>query len=152
MPSNLRVDNISPSTGTNLGIGTAGGTVTLTGSVTGSLSGLSNTGITTVSAGSASAPSISPTGDSNTGIFFPAADTIAFAEGGAEAARFDDSGRLLIGRNTTTGTSAITAVQAKRSGAISGGYSVVVVYDVLVEYWYSLLLKTVWHLLRIQTI
>jgi hypothetical protein len=36
-------------------------------------------------------------GDTNTGIFFPAADTIAFAEGGAEAARIDSSGNLLVG-------------------------------------------------------
>jgi hypothetical protein len=50
-----------------------------------------------VPAGSASAPSIYPTGDTNTGIFFPAADTIAFAEGGAEAARIDSSGNLLVG-------------------------------------------------------
>jgi hypothetical protein len=34
-------------------------------------------------AGSVSTPAISPTGDLNTGIFFPAADSIAFAEGGA---------------------------------------------------------------------
>jgi len=54
-------------------------------------------GITTVAAGSAAAPSITPTGDSNTGIFFPAADTIAFGEGGSEAARIDSSGRFGIG-------------------------------------------------------
>jgi len=59
-----------------------------------------NSGVTTVAAGSAAAPSISPTGDSNTGIFFPAADTIAIAEGGAEAARIDSSGRLLLGTST----------------------------------------------------
>jgi hypothetical protein len=64
---------------------------------------LNTTGVTTfnsgivVSSGSASAPSISPSGDSNTGIFFPAADTIAFAEGGVEAVRLDSSGRLGIG-------------------------------------------------------
>ena len=56
-----------------------------------------NSGVTTVSAGSTSAPSISPTGDTDTGIFFPSADTIAFGEGGAEAARFDSSGRFGIG-------------------------------------------------------
>jgi hypothetical protein len=53
-----------------------------------------------VPAGSASAPSIYPTGDTNTGIFFPAADTIAFAEGGAEVARFDSSGNLGIGTSS----------------------------------------------------
>jgi hypothetical protein len=51
-------------------------------------------------AGTASAPSITTTGDTNTGVFFPAADTIAFTEGGAEAMRIDSSGRVLI--NTTT--------------------------------------------------
>ena len=49
--------------------------------------------------GSASTPAIRGT-DANTGIFFPAADTIAFAEGGAEAMRIDSSGR--VGINTTS--------------------------------------------------
>ena len=50
-----------------------------------------------VPAGTASAPSIYSTGDTNTGIFFPAADTIAFSEGGTEAMRIDSSGNLLVG-------------------------------------------------------
>jgi hypothetical protein len=54
-------------------------------------------GTVVAGAGTALLPSITTTGDLNTGIFFPAADTIAFTEGGAEAARFDSSGRLLIG-------------------------------------------------------
>jgi hypothetical protein len=62
------------------------------------VSGLANE----VPAGSAGAPAIYPTGDSNTGIFFPAADTIAFAEGGAEAARFDSSGNFGIGTSSVT--------------------------------------------------
>ena len=62
------------------------------------VSGLANE----VPAGSAGAPAIYPTGDSNTGIFFPAADTIAFAEGGAEVARFDSSGNLGIGTTSPT--------------------------------------------------
>jgi len=53
-------------------------------------------------AGSAAAPSISAAGDTNTGIFFPAADTIAFAEGGAEVARFDSSGNFAVGTTTPT--------------------------------------------------
>jgi hypothetical protein len=51
--------------------------------------------------GSASTPAIRGT-DTNTGIFFPAADTIAFAEGGAEAMRIDSSGRLGIGTTSPT--------------------------------------------------
>jgi hypothetical protein len=46
--------------------------------------------------GSASTPAVQGA-DTNTGIFFPAADTIGFAEGGAEVARFDSSGNFGIG-------------------------------------------------------
>ena len=53
-------------------------------------------------AGTASTPAIVPTGDTNTGIFFPAADTIAFAEGGAEAMRIDSNGNVGIGTNSPT--------------------------------------------------
>lgn len=74
-------------------------TLTLpTGTGTFNISGVVNE----VPAGTVSAPSIYPTGDTNTGIFFPAADTIAFAEGGAEAMRIDSSGRMLIGTTTKT--------------------------------------------------
>ena len=57
--------------------------------------------------GSASTPAIRGT-DANTGIFFPAADTIAFAEGGAEVARFDSSGNLGIGTSTPNANSKLT--------------------------------------------
>jgi len=46
--------------------------------------------------GSASTPSITNNGDTNTGIFFPAADTIAFAEGGTEAMRINSSGGVRV--------------------------------------------------------
>jgi len=61
---------------------------------------LTTTGVTTFQAGTAALPSITTTGDTNTGIFFPAADTIAFSEGGVEAARIDSSGNLLVGTTT----------------------------------------------------
>jgi len=51
----------------------------------------------TAPGGTAAAPSITTTGDVNTGIFFPAADTIAFSEGGVEAMRIDSSGNVGIG-------------------------------------------------------
>jgi len=55
---------------------------------------LAVTGVATFSAGTAALPAITTTGDTNTGIFFPAADTIAFTEGGVEAMRIDSSGNL----------------------------------------------------------
>jgi hypothetical protein len=97
--------NGSGLTGVSAGIGTTG-SVNTSGIITATSffgSGANLTGVAGTSvfaAGSAAAPSISPTGDSNTGIFFPAADTIAFAEGGAEAMRVDSSGRLLVGTST----------------------------------------------------
>jgi hypothetical protein len=48
--------------------------------------------------GTASLPSITNLGDENTGIFFPAADTIAFSEGGVEAMRIDSNGQLNTGK------------------------------------------------------
>ena len=46
------------------------------------------------SAGTAALPSITTSGDTNTGIFFSAADTIDFAEGGVAAGQFDSSGNF----------------------------------------------------------
>jgi hypothetical protein len=46
--------------------------------------------------GTAATPAIRGT-DANTGIFFPAADTIAFSEGGVESMRIDGAGNLGIG-------------------------------------------------------
>jgi hypothetical protein len=50
-----------------------------------------------VQAGTAALPSITPTGDTNTGLFFPAADTIAFSEGGVEAMRINSLSNVGIG-------------------------------------------------------
>jgi len=71
-----------------------------------------------VAAGSTAAPSITPTGDSDTGIFFPSADTIAFGEGGSEAARIDSSGRLLLGTSSTS-TTCTSIFQGNASGYYS---------------------------------
>ena len=73
---------------------------------------LTTSGATTFAAGSAAAPSITTTGDTNTGVFFPAADTIGFSEGGAEAMRIS-SGNLMVG--TTSSSGLITGVQASTS-------------------------------------
>ena len=49
--------------------------------------------------GSAATPAVQGT-DTNTGMFFPAADQIAFAEGGVEAMRLDASGNVGIGTSS----------------------------------------------------
>jgi hypothetical protein len=74
-------------------------------------------------AGTAALPAITTTGDTNTGMFFPAADTIAFAEGGTESMRIDSSGKLLVG--TTTAASGGGVVQTiVGSGSNDGGIQV----------------------------
>ena len=102
------INSITAQAGTLNFYDTNGGQISIgasiTGDVTGNVTG-NVTGDITIGAGSTSAPSLSPSGDSNTGVFFPSADTIAFAEGGSEAARIDSSGRMLIGAVTSvTGT------------------------------------------------
>jgi len=57
-------------------------------------------------AGTAALPAITTTGDTNTGMFFPAADTIAFAEGGAEVMRIDSSGNVLVGTTSNASSAA----------------------------------------------
>ena len=66
-------------------------------------------------AGTAALPAITTTGDTNTGIFFPAADTIAFAEGGAEAMRLDSSGNVGIGVTPSAWISSQKGVQSNNA-------------------------------------
>jgi hypothetical protein len=59
--------------------------------------------------GSAAAPALSTPTDPNTGMFFPAADTIAFATAGSERARITSGGNFGIG---TTSPNSILDVDA----------------------------------------
>jgi len=96
------ITTLNSTTGTITGLNSTTGTVATLNSTTGTITtGVipTLTSITKITSGTgtAAAPAISPTGDTNTGIFFPAADTIAFSEGGTEAMRIDLSGNVGIG-------------------------------------------------------
>jgi len=97
-PSSGTVTNLTGTASININ-----GTVGATTASTGAFTTLSATGVTTVQAGTAALPAITTTGDTNTGIYFPAADTIAFTEGGAEAMRIDSGGSVRI-NNTSNAT------------------------------------------------
>jgi hypothetical protein len=77
--------------------------------------------------GTVSTPAIRGT-DANTGIFFPAADTIAFSEGGAEAMRIDSSGNVGIGTSSPVANLDVSnatsggLIGAFRSTGVNGGY------------------------------
>jgi len=81
---------------------------------------LAVTGVTTFAAGTAALPAITTTGDTNTGIFFPAADTIAFAEGGAEAMRLDSSGNLGLGVTPSASDGTLKYLQVSGTAIFSG--------------------------------
>jgi hypothetical protein len=72
--------------------------------------------------GAVGTPSITFTGDLNTGIYSPAADTIAFVEGGVEAMRIDSSSRVGIGTaSPADGLGYGTALDIRGSGTGNGG-------------------------------
>jgi hypothetical protein len=83
-------------------------------------SSITVTGVSTFSAGTVSAPSITTSGDTNTGIYFPAADTIAFTEGGVEAMRITSAGNLCVG-SADAGNAGAINVSVGLAGTTVGG-------------------------------
>ena len=115
MSSQLRVDNILPSAGTALGIGTASGSITFNSSnisgdvifnddvtVNGLLTyedvtNIDAVGVITARSDVSIADKIIHTGDTNTAIRFPAADTFSVETGGSERVRITSDGKFGIG-------------------------------------------------------
>jgi len=97
-PSSGTVTNLTGTASININ-----GTVGATTPTTGAFTTLSATGVTTVQAGTAALPAIvSTTGTADTGIFFPAADTVAASTAGTERLRINSSGNVGIGTSSPT--------------------------------------------------
>jgi hypothetical protein len=82
-----------------------------------------NGAVTRFAAGAVGTPSLSAFGDVNTGLWFPAADTLAASVGGVEGWRLNSSGNMGIGTSSPAQrldvTGAGNSVQA-RFGAVAG--------------------------------
>jgi len=107
-PSSGTVTNLTGTASINVN-----GTVGATTPTTGAFTTLSATGVTTLAAGTLGAPALTTSGDTNTGMFFPAADTIALVEGGVEVIRINSSANVGIG----------TASPGAKLAVVGTGYS-----------------------------
>jgi len=72
------------------------------------------TGQVSLADGTESLPSLTNTGDTNTGVYFPAADAVSVSTGGSERMRIDASGNVGIGTSSP-------AAQLHVSGSTSAG-------------------------------
>jgi hypothetical protein len=81
--------------------------------------------------GSAGTPAIQG-GDANTGVFFPAADTVAITTGGSERMRINSSGTLLIGKtsdDSTTNGFTFGVSSGRQVGTVSTGTNEIFIYN-----------------------
>ena len=78
--------------------------------------------IFTGNGGNATDPIVANGSDTNTGYFYPAADTLAFTTGGSERLRIDSNGKLILGTEYVNAANANSAISLFLSGTRSGQY------------------------------
>lgn len=78
-----------------------------------------------VPGGSVSAPPVTPDGDEDTGVLYPAANTVAVAVGGIEALRVDSSRRVLKGHTSALPTSSGVVPSLQHVGASNDSAGVI---------------------------
>jgi hypothetical protein len=108
--------------------------VSVTGTITGSLTGAASlnilkvgdvmTGALGIIAGSQTSPSLYVSGDANTGVYSPGTDQIAISTNGLERVRLDSSGKLLVGttisrQNWFNGSGLAPQVQIEGAGLVA---------------------------------
>jgi hypothetical protein len=76
----------------------------------------------------AATPAISPASDTNTGIFFPAAEEVAFASNGVETFRQASNGNIGFGVQVPVEKASATSL-AVQSGTVRGNYRSRVLYS-----------------------
>lgn len=97
-PTSGTVTNLTGTASININ-----GTVGATTANTGKFTTLEATGVATVTAGTVTAPAITTSGDTNTGIYFPAADTLNLTTGGTERVRVSSTGQIGINQASPAG-------------------------------------------------
>jgi len=112
-PSAIVLTNASGTASININ-----GTVGATTPTTGAFTTLSASGVASFAAGTQLLPSLAGPTDPDTGMWFPAANTVAWSTGGSERMRITSAGEVGIGTSTPTGFIPLT-ILANSSNAIA---------------------------------